>query len=376
MADRVGFLGTQGRVAGSWSMDTKQLLGKVGANTGNLVFQYAVTATLREQPLYVGLDLPWDPRRVAEQCRVLVLPAANWVREGFDMSGFVNFVEKTGLPLVVLGLGAQADSFHETNLQLHPSIRRLLDLLGERCTTIGVRGPFTAEVLSSLGVHNVDVIGCPSNFLNPDEDLPAKLEAKWKGETFLVCATGDEPWPKRIEKRDAERNLINLVRSHGGIYVQQSVEPFVRVLRRANPYQQAIVEPASVESLRRALAPEMAIGEFEAFLAASVRIYYDVDQWLEDSARFNFSIGLRLHGNMVPFQAGCPAVWLYHDSRTQELAETMALPRMSLEDFNAAPSVPAVKERVNFDMAAYRARRAELLSKYKRILLEAGLELR
>jgi hypothetical protein len=290
------------------------------------------------------------------------------------MTGFVNFMEQTKLPLVVVGLGAQADSYDKKHFDLHPSVDRFLALLRERCTTVGVRGPFTAQVLESLGVRNFEVIGCPSNFLNPDPGLPDKLLAKWSDTIPFVCTTGDEPWPRNREKVEAERRLIQLARKHGGIYVQQSVEPFVRVLRKGNPYQHTRPEPNTIESLRNALAPEMPITAFLQFLASSVRIYYDVDQWLEDSARFNFSIGLRLHGNMVAFQSGCPAVWVHHDARTQELAETMGLPRMSLSEFNATSSVQEIKDRVNFDMSAYRLRRAELQGHYDRILAENGLQ--
>jgi hypothetical protein len=374
MTGRIAVSGTPGYVRGSSFMDTNELLSSVGANTGNLVFQYAVTNSLGEQPVFLGRGIPWDARAIREACRVLVIPSANFIREGFDISGFVQFIEQTNLPLVVLGLGAQAESYEKRAFQLHPSITRLLALCRERCKTIGVRGAFTAEVLECFGVKNVEIIGCPSNFLNSDDDLPDKLAAKWQEETAFVCTTGDEPWPKSPAKRDAERNLIQLTRDHGGIYIQQSVEPFVRILRRANPYQRESVEPALINSLRQALAPDMNISDFCQFLSSSVRIYYAVDQWLEDSARFNFSIGLRLHGNMVAFQSGCPAVWIYHDARTRELAETMALPCMTLESFNAtAPSLAEIKKRVDFDMAAYRARRVQLLARYKRILGEAGV---
>jgi hypothetical protein len=194
------------------------------------------------------------------------------------------------------------------------------------------------------------------------------LEAKWNAKTIVISTTGDEPWPKNTMKRDAERKLVSFSVEYGGIYVQQSVEPFVQVLRSRNPYQSALVEDRIIDSLRGALAPKMSQQEFVRFLSAQVRIYYDVDQWLEDAARFDLSIGLRLHGNMVAFQSGCPAVWIHHDARTQELAETMALPSMDLKEFNSAPDLQAVKNRVNFDMNHYAQTRITLLARYIEIL--------
>lgn len=369
----LAFVGTTGRVPGCSFMDTSELLGRVGANTGNLVFQYAVARSIRDPLEVLGLDLPWDPRLVRERCRALVVPAANFVREGFDLTGFVDFLDKTQLPIVMLGLGAQADNYAKKAFDLHPSIHRLLGLLRERSELVGVRGPFTAEVLASLGVHNVRVVGCPSNFLNPDEDLPQHLARKWQEEPIVVATTGDEPWPKNPQKRSAERRLIEMTLEHGGVYVQQSVDPFVRALRNRNPYQTKGVDADLVDSLRRSLAPMLSAREFQGFLASRVRLYFDVDQWLEDAARFSLSIGLRLHGNMVPFQSGCPAVWVHHDARTNELAETMALPHLSLDEFLAADSLGEIRSRVDFDMERYAATRISLRQAYCEVLERSGV---
>lgn len=369
----LAFIGTTGRVPGCSFLDTGELLSRVGANTGNLVFQYAVASSIRDRLEVLGLDLPWNPAQVRERCRALVVPAANFVRENFDLTGFVDFIDKTQLPIVMLGLGAQADSYEKRAFDLHPSIRRLLALLKERAPLVGVRGPYTAEVMASLGVHNTQVIGCPSNFLNPDDSLPDRLAGKWNQEPDVVATTGDEPWPKNTLKRDAERRLIELTLAHGGMYVQQSVDPFVRALRNRNPYQTQGVELELVDGLRRSLAPMLSLREFQGFLASRVRLYFDVDQWLEDASRFSLSIGLRLHGNMVPFQSGCPAVWVHHDARTKELAETMALPHLSLEEFLASNTLAEIRSRVNFDMALYASTRRALRGAYCQVLDRADV---
>ena len=84
---KVGVVGTHGRIDRCSFLDTEELLRKVGANTGNLLFQYAVCNLLDEDYVVVGEDLPWDVKTVQDQCRVLVIPSANFVRENFDFSG-------------------------------------------------------------------------------------------------------------------------------------------------------------------------------------------------------------------------------------------------------------------------------------------------
>lgn len=368
MEKAVGVLGTPGHVPASVFMSTDAALKAVGDNTGNLVFQYAVAKSIAEQKIFVGSDIPWDPAKVRERCRVLVVPSANFLRENFDFTGFVGFLEATKLPLVFLGLGAQADSFEKKEFNFHPSILRLMGLLRERCRTVGVRGAYTAELLERHGVQNVSVIGCPSNFLNPDPELPQKLEAKWISDTVSVATTGDEPWPKNPLKVQAERKLIELSLAYLGIYVQQSVKPLVQLIRARNPYQNAELGKDTPASLRRAIAPQLSEREFAKFVASSVRLYFNVDQWLEDLSRFDLSIGLRLHGNMVPFQAGCPSIWVYHDARTKELVDTMCLPSLSVEQFLKLNSIEAMKAACEADFKRYATNRAMLLQRYREIL--------
>lgn len=108
--------------------------------------------------------------------------------------------------------------------------------------------------------------------------------------------------------------------------------------------------------------------QFRKFLTSSVRLYISVDQWLEEMSKFDLSIGLRLHGNMVPFQSGCPAIWITHDSRTSELVETMALPNLSLEKFLELKSLEDMKECCNFNFNDYYLKRKALSIQYKSVL--------
>jgi hypothetical protein len=370
---KVGVVGTRGRVEGCSFLSTDELLNKVGQNTGNLLFQYAVCNSIDEDIIVVGTDIPWDIKTVRETCRVIVVPCANFIRENFDFTGFVDFLEKTELPLVFLGLGAQARDYEQTEFDFHPSIIKLLNLVKERCKIAGLRGEFTQRLLEKFGVTNTEIIGCPTNFINKDPDFVTKLEDKWKKPVFSFIATGDEPWPKDPFKRDAERQMIDWVNKGYGLFLQQSVEPFIKYARQNNPYQNAEVPPHHEGSLRKTLAPQMTDEEFRGFIATKLRLYYSVDQWMEDSARMDFSIGLRLHGNMAAWQAGTPAVWIYHDSRTRELAETMALPRISHSKFLDCQSIEELKSKVGFNAKEYNTTRAILNSRYIKILNEAGI---
>jgi hypothetical protein len=137
----------------------------------------------------VGTDIPWDIKAVRETCRVIVVPRANFIRENFDFS---DFLDKTDLPLVFLGLGAQAKDYHQKEFDFHPSILKLMDLVKNKCITAGLRGEFTQNLLKQFGVTNTEITGCPTNFINKSPDFVEQLEKKWKKSAFFFLATGDE----------------------------------------------------------------------------------------------------------------------------------------------------------------------------------------
>ncbi len=373
---KVGVVGTYGRIDGCSFLSTDNLLNKVGQNTGNLLFQYAVSTFIDEDICVIGTDLPWDAKQVREECRVIVIPSSNFIRENFDFSSMTNFLEDLKLPLVFLGLGAQAKDYDQDEFDFHPSIFKLMKLIKERCYCAGLRGEFTANLLDRFGVTNTSIIGCPTNFLNPDPLLSLKLKEKWKIPIHSFLAAGDEPWPKDLTKLDVERKLVEWVYKGNGIFLQQSVEPFMKYLRQNNPYQDSDVPAHHESSLRKALAPKMTNEEFKSFVATKLRVYFSVDQWLEDSARFDFSVGLRLHGNMAAWQSGTPAIWIYHDSRTRELSETMALPNISHRDFIQFNTIESLRDSLNYCFDHYQKVKNKLFLNYYNIFQQAEIKTR
>mgnify|MGYP000060588445 CR=1 FL=1 len=365
---KIGILGSRGIVSNASFLNTADFLSSFGMNTGNLLFQYAVFNSIKDEKLIVGEDIPWDASVVRNKCRILIVPSANFIREDFDLTDYVAFLESCDLPVLFLGLGVQADSYSHLKLKLHPSIHRLMALISDQNIGVGVRGEFTANFLNKHGVKNISIIGCPSNFINPDMDLHNKLLSKWKSDAFIITTTGDEPWPKDNNKQIAERKVFAIAYDSGGVYVQQSVAPFVEMLRMNNPYAKSNVRQELPRLLQEAIAPNLEFNEFKKFFATSVRIYISVEQWLEEMSKFDFSIGLRLHGNMVSHQVACPSVWVTHDARTKELTETMALPNLSVEDFIKLDGLPDVKNFVDPNYQEYGRRRILLRDRYVSLL--------
>ncbi len=374
MKKPIGIVGSNGTIKSAFALDTPALLSKIGNNSGNLVFQASVQNMIDEPSIIIGDEIPWDPSLVAEKCRLIVVPSANFISETLDLSVFFDFLAKTKLPLVFLGLGSQANKIGDRALKLHDSSLQLIELIKDRAIALGLRGGYTQDLLKDYGVTDTLVTGCPSNFLNPDRELHRKLETKWQQDVESFITTGDEPWPKNPLKKEAERKLIGWVAQGNSIHVQQSVAPLIEYIRRSNPYQLKTVRSEFLESLRQAIAPDLAADEFKSLVTTTFRIYYSIDQWQEDASHFDLSVGLRLHGNMVSWQSGTPAIWVYHDSRTQELSETMALPRMSLETFLSVESIQDMKPAATCDFDLYADTREVLRSRIISIFERAQIK--
>lgn len=145
------------------------------ANSGNLIIGHAVQNHLGNLHDEIEFREDFNPQMVNEKYDALIIPAANYIREMFSVQAQIKLLEKIKIPVICIGLGTQAASLSD-KVKITPDLLRFLQILSTKSTTIGVRGFYTAELLNSLGIKNVDVIGCPSNFLNCDIDF--KIDKK------------------------------------------------------------------------------------------------------------------------------------------------------------------------------------------------------
>lgn len=289
------------------------------------------------------------------------------------------FIREIRVANCFFGLGAQAEDTDAAKFDFHPSVLRLISLIKERCDRVSLRGAFTERVLSDQGVTGLLVTGCPSNLIAPDEKFITSINSKLSTPPLTFLAQADEPWPKNPLKEEVDRRLYQWCHGSHGVLVQQAVPEFIKCLRAANIYSRSDAPDNFLEGLRKTMLPNISVEEFSVFVATKVRNYFSVDQWLEDTSKFDISVGLRLHGNMVPWQSGTPALWITHDARTRELVETMALPGIDVETFLHRCTTPQDVSRYlkyNFDVDSYRNRRRLLASRFEEVFDCAGISMR
>nr|WP_169618094.1 polysaccharide pyruvyl transferase family protein [Ruegeria sp. PR1b] len=294
------------------------LLTQTGRNTGNLLFAEAVTEI-------AGAASRVPPRSFqaaqAEGHDCILLAAANWLGPGADFGAVSAELEATNLPILVLGLGAQAGLDRQIP-RLHPGMKRLVDLLAERSPMISVRGPFSAEVLAHYGVHNVMVTGCPSLLKRRGVEPGAFTEPGLPLDMADVVIHGTR---HHYNAADPFQGYLyrEALRLRCDVLLQPETADMVFTAERKGTVQPHILEQAMTCLVDVYQASE---DEVETYLAEHGRCFFDIASWLDYYRGKRFVIGSRIHGTIAAVLAGTPALLIAHDARTVELAETMGLP--------------------------------------------------
>jgi hypothetical protein len=300
-----------------------QVYGNLGFNTGNLLFTNAVWSQLEYEKAESGFT--FDPSYVNDNFDHVVIPAANWMYEKFDFSYLALLVEKLAIPVVFVGLGAQA-GIDQKIPAIPGGTVRLIKAVAERSALIGARGNFSAEVLNHYGIQNVEVIGCPSLYLGHTGDLQITKSGIKKimigGTRYFISAhdeTDSDLTQRKIyqfafnEKLDinyqSERPEFDYIFSNGEAELSQ-------------------------KTMKKAIKFYGCGDKHELFdyLNKYGYVFTNANEWITAMGNYSFYLGSRIHGVIATLLAGTPACLLAHDSRTAELAKFASIPSFSQKE--------------------------------------------
>ena len=368
---RIGLLAPSRRYEDSFLHPSEALFRASGDNLGNFAFVEALWRHLSPE----ATILPWrvTAEEAREKCDLLVFAAANQLGAHHDLGWFATHLEKMGLPIVVVGLGAQAPSMASA-VQLTAGTERWVRLLAAQAPTrrpnIGVRGEFTRRALEKLGLgDSAAITGCPSNFLNDQPDFYAALKRRFDKRRIdrLAVAAGSRHFGAT---RDIERRLARLVEATGGAYVAQADLDMVRLARGESERS----EPAERQAIREFIAPDRSAEDFELWRQRHATCFTDATSWMEAMRGFDFAVGARFHGVMLAVQAGVPGGVIAHDSRTLELCQTTGVPVRLASEIPADLGLADLHALFDLDIAAFAATRERMRRVYVDLLRGAGIE--
>ena len=288
----------------------------IAQNAGNLIFSTAAYRILETAGTTVTADRfaieKRDAGRINERHDAYVIPLANAFRLSFEpvLIRMTQLIERLTIPVVVLGVGAQANLSYDTRRlkRMEPSVRAFVTAVLERGPSIGVRGELTHDYLRGLGFRDVEVIGCPSLFLNGASVHVEKRRPVLDRESRV--AINVSPYVASMGPVVAH----HVERYPDLTYIAQDLDTLEMLLWGEVG---ADVDPADPRPIH--------LGH-PLFRDDKVRFFTDPAPWLDFLATRDFSFGTRIHGNIAAIIAGTPAFVLAHDSRTLELARYFEIP--------------------------------------------------
>ena len=165
----------------------EDILTPLGGNTGNSYITYglmkAVLGGICDIPhiqniyTYDFSKSDKDIEIINNECTHVFFILQDQIRlfESYSLTlpytNIINFLKRLNKKVIVAGLGANCFSGFDKEFykKLNPELVEFLRKLSEYCELIGLRGEFTQEVMSKLGISNTEVIGWAHFFLKPAE---------------------------------------------------------------------------------------------------------------------------------------------------------------------------------------------------------------
>lgn len=337
-------------------------LSSSGNNFGNMLFTNAAYRQVRDTE-FIGFG--FDPYKVREQYGGILIPAANWVNAKEDWGWLADLLEKTNLPVIVIGLGAQLQSLNEVGTVPAGTVR-FLKLVSRQSEKIGVRGNFTAQILKKLGIKNVEALGCPSIFYHGR--IPV-LRSGWEkcAERLAIGPTRYVlPETNQSNRYDKQRQLYQFaIRNASSIYYQSEAFEIALLNREKVDEQMDRAVRYYGFSCRNHLIQ---------MILQKGKYHQNLEYWLNDMAKDDLYVGTRIHGAIAAILAGTPALLITHDNRTVELADLMGIPSLPVNEFEVAMlyDLPALTQSIDYQPFANKM--ASNLHLLKKFYQENGLE--
>ena len=332
--------------------------GALAKNAGNLLFGQSVYRTLsvpgttitpdRYRSHRVGAD-PGYAAEINSSFDKFVIPLANAFRPAFrgPLRKLTELIRTLDIPVTVIGVGSQHKLDSEGNVEdrLKEDVAAFMSAVLDRSASVGVRGEYTASFLDDLGfgAEHVDIIGCPSVFMN-GHPKPVEKNVETISTDSNIAMT-ISPYVSRLNPLVAKHtkhfpNLVYIPQNHADLDMMVWGEDRSAPKNKWNPTHTG----------------------HRLYSEDRMRFPLDPRTWTEYLAEFDFLFGSRIHGTIAGILAGVPSMLLVHDTRTLELAEYHSIPYKKISDLDKSVDARELFEQT--DYSAFNARQPEVLSRF------------
>ncbi len=290
-------------------------------NAGNKLYNTAVEQYLTKEDItysyYTGEE---TAEEINDRYDMAIFTTANIFNANPyvtpELEEFASAISKFKIPVYILGCGLQCARYDEIGVlanAIKEPTTKFLKAVYQTGGELALRGYATKEFLDKVMPNNTAVVtGCPS-FYQRGSGLRISNEKVSETE-FRPSINGNLKYLKQIGMLQVFEEYQN------SVYVDQDELAHVLYFYHARKYRNTL------ELVRkRTLCGVKLLAEDR------VRLFYDVPVWLSwfREQNITFSCGSRIHGNIAATLAQVPAMVVYRDARTRELAEFFELPNQS-----------------------------------------------
>lgn len=322
-----------------YSCTAHELLTATGGNTGNVAFVHGTQKILGNPIRRIGWGS--DPQVVRASVSHIVVCCANQVGAHVDLGGWADRLEKFGLPVVLVGLGAQSDNYDVEPI-VPDGTKRFLKVVGQLRvdplkTNISVRGDFTRRVLESLGVDAVST-GCPSLMISSRIGLGQEILKRQQSASLgKIAVAAGNPW--HAPSCFLEPTLMDIVNYWSGAYVLQHPELVFQLVMG----ERDLIAPAKLKRMIDVAGGKYSAESLTTWLRKNAYYFADVSSWMRFYDHFDLVLGPRYHGVALGIQIGVPGCVYTIDSRTRELCEGTGIKSIPISSLKGMSPLDVVK---------------------------------
>ena len=277
-------------------------LNKLGQNSGNLVFWQALDRLFKPD------KIPYSQSYKLKDYDRVIITDLIWIRENSNFDYLEKLIDEFNIPFIPISVGLQSGTFNP-DFKISENLVRLLKKIEKRAT-IGVRGYYTAEILSKYGITNYSVIGCPSMYYwnNPNLKISESQTPKTFSSNFKTFYSPLSKLEKHFLSYCADKNMQ---------FVEQTKHKLTLDQTKDQKYFEYV----------------------DHWLKMKMEMFYDYNAWCHGLRDIDFSIGGRFHGNVIALQNNIKSLFLTSDSRTQEMVDLFNLPYIKMSQFDRKKSI-------------------------------------
>jgi len=258
----------------------------------------------------------------------IIVRASNFIHNHMNWERAIEVLEKVQLPVYALGVGGQAAS--RQDYALTGDNLRFWQIVSERSRAVGVRGSFTAELLYSNGIKNVDIVGCPSLFRARKRDLQIASPTNIEKVAFSVRREvgGDYSSNPREYLRIQRELMLNI-----DAVFDTTITTHGEVEEKAFYFKnEAAMERASQLFLAEGWWTAETAARMEKLYREKMFFFLRVEDYDAFIKKQDFAFGYRVHGVLPALANGVPGVLVKYDSRSTELADALSVPSLIIKD--------------------------------------------